>query len=92
MAYANHELHSDIHFKPGKARKKILKVLRESGMHRGNAAKALGCTHSTFLRWVGLLDLSREIERMVEQAKKEGWYVEGRTGRPAGAASRVKST
>lgn len=99
MAHVLHEIHSDIHFRPAKAKARILAALKGAGMHRNNAAKTLGCSYNTFLRWIAMLGLRLTIEQMTKQAKKEGWFSEGRTGRPSGSTiangvqpRRVKST
>lgn len=84
MTYANHEINALITIDPAKAKEAICEALRSAGMHKGNAAKALGCTHSTLLRWIDKLDLDAEIAKLMKQAEKKGWRFNGRTGRPLG--------
>lgn len=85
MTYANHEINALITIDPAKAKDAICTALRAAGMHKGNAAKELGCTHSTLLRWIEKLDLAAEIAKLMAQAEKKGWRYNGRTGRPKGA-------
>jgi predicted transcriptional regulator len=85
MAYANHEINALITIDPNKAKDAICAALRDAGMHKGNAADRLGCTHSTLLRWIAKLDLDARIEKMLKQAEKDGSRFNGRTGRPQGA-------
>lgn len=85
MTYANHEINALILIDPAKAKDTIFEALRSAGMHKGNAAKKLGCTHSTLLRWIDKLQLDAAIEKMLKQAEKKGWRYNGRTGRPKGA-------
>lgn len=84
MAYANHEINALITIDPDKARDLICEALRAAGMHKGNAAKDLSCTHSTLLRWIEKLNLDARIAKLMKVANKEGWRYNGRTGRPKG--------
>lgn len=80
----SHEIFALIIADPPRASKIILGSLKENGMHKGQTAEALGCTHGTLLRWIAKLELSDQIDRMVEKADTQGWRHNGRTGRPRG--------
>ncbi len=68
---------------PNQAKVKILDALRKAKMHKGNAAVILGCRHATLLDWLTVLDLHKTVERMIVQAKREGWFHGRVGGRPS---------
>lgn len=90
MAYANHEINALMTIDPKKAGDEICKALRKAGMHKGNAAKAIGCQHSTLIRWIKKLNLGKRIAVMLKQGEKEGWRYNGRTGRPKGSTKKTR--
>ncbi len=82
--HPNHEISALIRVQPAEAAKRILAALRETGMHKGEAAKRLGCAHSTLLSWIAQLHLAQKIEALAEKARKEGWHHGRLGGRPPG--------
>lgn len=83
------EINALIALEPAKASKMILDALRTAGMHKGNAAKEMGCSHGTLLRWIARLDLDTKITQMMEVAERRGWRHNGRTGRPRKETTKV---
>lgn len=95
MPGPRHELHALIQVAPASAKKKIVAALKSSGMHKGEAARLLGCSHGTLLRWIDALALGDEVERLVDKARDEGWYHgENRKspGRPKGSKDSYQRT
>lgn len=83
--YQKHELGSLIEYKPKEATERILNALREAKAHKADAAKLLGCSHGTLLRWIAKLGIGPQIDKLVAKAEREGWH-HGRTGgRPRGS-------
>ncbi len=70
----HHMLTHLMHVDPKLAGEQILDALRRGGMNRGEAAGLLRCGYSTLLRWIEDLQLDAAIERMTQQALREGWY------------------
>lgn len=91
MSYSTHPINALIVLDPKEASKKILKVLKEVGMRKGDAAATLGCSHGTLIRWIEKLNLSSTIDAMYEVAKSEGWAYERRpgSGRPRGSKDKA---
>ena len=83
--HPNHPIAALIIVDPKAAKLRILDHLRRAKMHRGDAAIAIGCAHSTFLSWVRKLDLEDEIGRLERKAKREGWHHGRIGGRPLGS-------
>lgn len=82
MANPHQEINALIALDPAKAAEIILDALRDAGMHKGNAAKAMECSHGTLLRWIARLNLDAKIAKMLKDAERKGWRHNGRTGRP----------
>lgn len=70
---------------PDKARRVILKSLRDSGMHLGEVERRLGCSRPTLLRWIERLALQETVEELREEALRDGWHHDRRGGRPKGS-------
>jgi len=85
MSFEQKEIQGLIIAEPEKARKKILSALEASRMHMGDAAKRLGCAHSTLLRWIAQLALARPIEVLKARAIRQGWHHNKIGGRPKGS-------
>ena len=83
--HPDHEISAYIRVKPEEAKKRLLAALREAGMHKGEAAKALGCAYTTLLKWIDKLDLEETIQSMTERAEREGWHHGRKGGRPVGS-------
>lgn len=64
---------------PGRVRAEILRAFKRARAHREEAARLLGCGRVTFIRWVERLGMEKELARLEEQAKAEGWH-HGRVG------------
>lgn len=56
-----------------KARARILRALREEGMHRGRAARRLGCTHGTLIQWTTKLGMLEELRALDARSERDGW-------------------
>lgn len=82
--YTKHELASLIETNPKEAGEKILKAIRSARAHKGDAAKQLGCSHQTLLRWIARLGISKDVEKLVTEAEKKGWIHDKIGGRPPG--------
>lgn len=84
--YESHQINALILLKPEEATKIILQALRKAKMHKAKAAKILGCSHATLIRWFDRLDMRDKVDRLQERAKREGWHFEPvRSGRPKGS-------
>lgn len=79
-----HELGHVIKLHPEQAKKRILKALRDTGVHKGDTSKLLGCSHNCLLNWIKQLDLDLEVEELKEKAIDEGWYHGKVGGMPLG--------
>lgn len=88
----DHAITHLIHVKPAEAKRLILDALRGAKMHKGQAAKALGCGPATFIRWVDALALDEDIAKMKTRAEKEGWHHDmlSRGGRPPSETPKPK--
>jgi DNA-binding NtrC family response regulator len=85
----HHDITHLIHIDPKAAGKRILAALKEEGMHKGNAAKRIGCAHSTLLVWIKQLELIEEIEKMTQTAVTKGWHHGNVGGRPQSEETRL---
>ena len=83
--HPNHEISALIRVNPKEAKRRILAALRQTKMHKGDAAKLIGCVPSTFISWITQLDLAPEIERLAKKARTEGWHHGRKGGRPVGS-------
>lgn len=83
--HPNHEISALIRVNQKEAKRRILAALRETGMHKGQAAKRLGCAHTTLLSWISQLGLAPEIEALDAAARKAGWHHGRVGGRPLGS-------
>lgn len=70
---------------PKQARARLIERLRKARMHKGDCAAAIGCAHSTLLRWIRKLRLEPEIEKLEARARREGWHHGRVGGRPEGS-------
>lgn len=91
MTNTSYHFNALIMIDPEKAKEEICKALRSAGMHKGNAAKEMGCSHGTLLRWIERLSLDTTIEKMMKQAQQKGWRFNGRTGRPRKTKTKTRS-
>lgn len=95
MSGQRHTINALIQVDPSKAKAQILAALKQTGVHKGDAAAQLGCSHGTLLRWIAELGLSVEVEAMAERAAREGWH-HGKNrqspGRPKGVKDSVPRT
>lgn len=61
-----------IELDPKAAKKMMLETFEKYKCHRGNTAKELGCTAHTLIRWVRMLGLEDQMNKIEERKKKEG--------------------
>lgn len=83
--HPNHEISALIRVQPKEAAKKVLAFLKDAKMHKGDAARQIGCAHSTLISWIRQLELAPEIEKLEAKAKKDGWHHGRVGGRPLGS-------
>lgn len=87
MSYVNHDINAMIFLNQESAKKRILDVLKKTKMHKGEAAKELGCSHATLLRWIARLQLDEAIDKLQARAHEKGWHFRRNpsSGRPKGS-------
>lgn len=83
--HPNHKISALIRIDPAAASKQLLDVLESKGMHKGEAAKAIGCAHSTLLAWIKQLNLFDKIAKLETTAIEKGWHHGRKGGRPEGS-------
>ncbi len=88
--FQKHDISSLIALEPKKASAQILEASERSGVHKGDAAKALGCSLATLLRWIAKLGLEPKIAKAEKAAEKAGTLRGGRRkgGRHKGSLDR----
>lgn len=107
MAYVEHRMTMLIKLDPKKASDEMADAYRAAGCNAKMAAEKLGAREETWCRWVKRLDaalagldgqrrmdrMSRRLQTIKDQAKREGWHHTENThgGRPPGSKNRSKS-
>lgn len=81
--YRKHQLAQRIELDPAGAAREVAAEYRRAKCSRQDAAKSLGVSPGTFIRWVKILDakgagLSATLGRLKRQARREGWDRGGR--------------
>jgi transposase len=87
--FQKHDLSALIEAKPKEAAERIMVALRQAKAHKADAAKRLGCSHQTLLRWIAKLGIGAQVDKLIARAEREGWH-HGRTGgRPQGSGDKI---
>lgn len=76
MSHRDHALRALILVNPKEAKERILSAIQKKKGHQGDAAKHLGCSHGTLIRWIAALDMSKDIDALIAKMKKEGTFHE----------------
>lgn len=88
MAYRKHPLAALIEVNRTEAVAQILAAYKEAGACQLDAARVLGVSESTLIRWVTQLALGAKLAKVKAQAKREGWHHDkGRQGGRRGKAA-----
>lgn len=77
------EFHRFTREQPEKARARLLKVFRESGASRAEAARKMQVNQFAFYRWVADLGLREAFKLIEQEARAAGWKRHA-GGRPPG--------
>lgn len=79
MAYVKHKIGMMVDIAPDAAKKKILKVYRDTGCNMSETAEMLVCNAKTLHRWIMKLGIRDEMKKLEEKSLAEGWH-HGRRG------------
>lgn len=84
MAFQKHTLSSLIDVDPKTAAEKLLAAYTEARANQRNAAKKLGVSEGTIIRWIKRLNLGQRFAKVKARALREGWHHDEnkRGGRP----------
>lgn len=93
MAYQKQKLGLLIEVDPRAARAEILKAYETAKASQRDAATELGCSETTLIRWIKLLDLQVTLLKLKKRAIKENWHHVNQTrgGRPPGSRNKPKA-
>jgi hypothetical protein len=99
MPFVDHEMTHLLRTDPVKASARIVDAYRRAKCLQKGAAKILGTTAETLIRWIRALDgpsggkLRARLDRLKAEAKRQGWHHDRDKlgGRPRGSKSRPRA-